>query len=66
MKYWYLDMTNSHHFFVEFNGKREESSCVEANSEDGWVVREWEVGNAKRRRKFYGRVFIVRVSGLSR
>jgi hypothetical protein len=65
MDYWHADMTNSRHFFVEFNGKREGPTCVEANSEDGWIIREWEVGDMPRRRKFYGNVFIVRFKGLS-
>lgn len=62
MNHWHVDMTNAHHFIVQLNGKNEGSACVEANSEEGWVRREWMVGGTtKRRRKFYGRVFIVRV-----
>lgn len=63
MKYWNAEMPNASHFAVELNGKIEGQSCVEADSEEGWVRREWLVGKCQKNRKFYGRVFIVRVRG---
>ena len=58
-------MTNASWYYVELDGKREGSSCVEANVDEGWVRREWTVGRITRSRKFYGKVFIVRYRGLS-
>jgi len=64
MTYWHADMTNSNNFIVELDGKIQgKHICVEANSDEGWVVLRPGYSGLK---KVYGRVFIVRVRGLSR
>lgn len=70
MKHWKKSDPNSSLYKIEYNGKWEEKSCVEAKAstkeQDGWILREWDlnVGNGRiinRKRKFYGKVFIVRI-----
>lgn len=66
MKMWYKDQDPLKNYRVEFNGKFEDDICIEAKAShdgvDGYVVREWWDGPTKYRRKFYGTVFIVRVT----
>lgn len=71
-KHWDAMQFDAGCYQVEFSGKWEGISCVEAQeeteSENGWIIREWFIsdgawggGTKKMRKKFFGKVSIVRV-----
>lgn len=64
-KTWSKTNWDADHYIVEFNGKREGPTCVEAvahtSDTQGWVRRVWYDGPFQKDKKFYGNVHIVKV-----